>query len=312
MPRKDVTATDCSRITTQPGAALFAERLRAAAAEVNRTLVAELARCAGAPAPLLESMQYSLDAGGKRLRPILTLWWSDLLGGRRSHAMPAAVAIELVHTFSLIHDDLPALDNDDLRRGRPTNHKVFGEATAILAGDALLTLAFEVLAHGPAPAATTVTMIAELAEATGCRGMIGGESADLDGENAPPDRKRVETIHAAKTARLIEASCRLGALAAETKADPLAAAQGYGRSLGLAFQAADDLLDVTGSTAHIGKVAGKDAAAGKQTYPRAVGVEETRRIMRAKSTDAVNTLAAFGPEADDLRALARYVIERDR
>lgn len=289
---------------------LMQERLQTAAAEVDAQLRAVVSRLSGAPSRLSEAMLYTIAGGGKRIRPVLVLWWSDLCRGARPRAMPAALAVELVHTFSLIHDDLPALDNDDLRRGRPTCHKAFDEATAILAGDALLALAFEVLAVGPADPARTVAMVGELAEATGASGMIGGELADIQAEHAAPEIERVARIHAAKTARLIEAACRLGVLSAGGDASQESAARQYGRSLGLAFQAADDLLDVTGTDAALGKAAGKDARAGKQTLPRAVGVEETQRIMMAHAGEAIEALASFGAAAQDLEALARYVVRR--
>jgi geranylgeranyl diphosphate synthase type II len=207
--------------------------LRQTAEEVNGSLTKLLAQYRGASPRLAEAMRYSIEAGGKRLRPALVLWCCELCGGDKQAAMPPALAVECVHTFSLIHDDLPALDDDDFRRGNPANHKVFGEAMAVLAGDALLALAFEVLASQTSPPALIAAMTCELAAAAGWEGMIGGEAADLEGESAPPDRALVERIHAAKTARLIEASCRLGAMAAGASDGQISALAAYGRALGL-------------------------------------------------------------------------------
>jgi geranylgeranyl diphosphate synthase type II len=282
--------------------------LRQTAATVDAALRERLARYDGASPRLAEAMRYSLEAGGKRLRPALVLWCGEACGGDQRTAMSAAVAVECVHTFSLIHDDLPALDDDDLRRGRPTCHKQYGEAIAILAGDALLALAFEVLGGEVADPAVARAMTRELAAAAGWQGMIGGEAADIEGQSMTPDASLVARIHAAKTARLIEASCRLGALAAKASESQLAALARYGHELGLAFQATDDLLDVTASSDQIGKRTGKDAAAGKQTYPRAVGMEETRRIAREATDRAVAALRPLGGAR--LAALARFVLER--
>jgi geranylgeranyl pyrophosphate synthase len=288
----------------------IAAALRRDAEDVNHRLERLFSRHAGESPRLAEAMSYSFHAGGKRLRPSLVLWCCELCGGTREAAMPAALAVECVHTFSLIHDDLPALDDDDVRRGKPANHKIFGEAMAILAGDALLALAFETLAGQTAPPTVIATMTRELAAAAGWEGMIGGEAADIEGESLPPDRSRVERIHAAKTARLIAAACRLGAIAADANAASLAALGSYGHSLGLAFQAADDLLDYAGSPETLGKRTGKDAAAGKQTYPKAVGMEAARVIAAAAVEQAVTALALFGDRASRLALLARYVLER--
>lgn len=279
------------------------------------------------PPPLARAMRYSIEAGGKRIRPALVLECCALCGGEDRDALPAAAAIECVHTFSLIHDDLPAMDNDELRRGRPTNHKVFGEAAAILAGDALLTLAFELIASHTRPAGKACRMTLALARATGWQGMIGGQVLDLQAEGriaADPDdeprassikppadgAERVRRIHEQKTARLIAAACRLGGLAADAAEHELAALDSYGLKLGLAFQAVDDLLDVTGTSRALGKTAGKDAAAGKQTLPRVVGIEEAWRIAESLAADAVEALTPFGGAAAPLRELARFVVER--
>jgi geranylgeranyl pyrophosphate synthase len=258
-----------------------------------------------------EAMRYSLEAGGKRLRPALVLWCCELCGGSREVAMPAALAVECVHTFSLIHDDLPAIDNDDLRRGRPTLHKQFDEATAILAGDALLALAFEILTESPVGAGAIKLMTRELAHATGAAGMIGGEAVDIEAQSRPPDAALVAAIHAAKTARLIEASCRLGGIAAGASGDQMSALGKYGHALGLAFQVADDLLDITGTAEALGKRTQKDAASGKQTYPRAVGIEASRALAAGSIDEAIEALSPFGSGARRLGGLARFVIERE-
>jgi len=281
-------------------------------ATIDAALRGYLHQYAGASPRLMEAMRYSLDAGGKRLRPTLVLWCCELCGGEAAAAMPAALAVECIHTFSLIHDDLPAIDDDDFRRGRPSNHKKFGEAAAILAGDALLTLAFENLSRDVDDAELAVALIRELSEATGGRGLIGGEIADLEGETKAPNADTVARIHAAKTARLFQAACKLGAVSAGADASQISALSGFGHELGMAFQAADDLLDVTGSFENMGKPVQKDETACKQTYARAVGMEEARRIAASHSDRAIAALSPFGDRAARLVAQARYVIERER
>jgi geranylgeranyl pyrophosphate synthase len=224
--------------------------------------------------------------------------------------MPAAMAIECVHTFSLIHDDLPALDDDDYRRGVATSHKVFGEATALLAGDALMALAFQIVAGDVDDPVTANAMTLELASATGGAGMIGGELRDIEAEAQRPDAATTEAIHAAKTARLIQSACRLGAMAAAADKERFEAVSAYGHALGLAFQIADDLLDVTGTLATLGKRTGKDETAGKQTMHRAVGLAESGRIAAQRVEQAVAALAPFGASGARLAALAHYAIDR--
>lgn len=284
--------------------------LKRTSADLDSAFEAWFSDCAGAPDRLVEAMRYSLEAGGKRLRPALVIWGCELCDGSREAAMPAAMAVECIHTFSLIHDDLPALDNDDIRRGRPANHKRFGESIAILAGDGLLAMAFEIIARKVTTPLLIASMVNELSTAAGWRGMIGGEVADMQGASRPSNRALVASIHAAKTARLIESSCRLGALAAGAAQDRLEALGRYGHSLGLAFQAIDDLLDATESSATMGKQTGKDTALGKQSYPRAVGIEETRRIARSAAERAAAALEPFGPKSSRLISLARFVVER--
>ncbi|MHC4249583.1 MAG: polyprenyl synthetase family protein [Planctomycetota bacterium] len=274
---------------------------------------------------LAAAMRHSVFAGGKRLRPALVLECcevaclsTDMAGGRSADALPAACAVEMVHTYSLIHDDLPAMDDDDLRRGRPSCHRAFDEATAILAGDALLALAFET-ASAIEPAAPAREVVRTLAHAAGPGKLVGGQMMDMASDAAeagePVTVERVEAIHEAKTAALIAASCRMGALVgcggggADVDAD-VEGLERYGRFLGHAFQIADDVLDVTSSSEELGKTPGKDAAAGKATYPAAVGVDRSRERARELSEVAVAALEPFGPRADGLRALARFVVER--
>ena len=299
--------------TATPGRETDSEigpRLKRDAQAVNRALADCLASSSGVPPRLAEAVGYSLLGGGKRLRPILVLWSCEACGGATSDAMPAALAVECVHTFSLIHDDLPALDNDDMRRGQPSCHRRFDEATAILAGDALLALAFEIIADRVRDSAAAVATTRELAAAAGWRGMIGGESEDIEAEGQDPDRDRVAAIHGGKTARLIQAACRLGGIAALADETLVAALGDYGFDLGLSFQATDDLLDVTANDGDMGKPTRKDAASGKQTYPRAVGVEETQRLAAAAAERAVAALKPFGDRAEALSALARQLVRR--
>ncbi len=267
-----------------------------------------LKTCRAADPQLLDAVAYSLSQPGKRARPILVLAAAETCGGDAEQAWPAALAIECVHTFSLIHDDLPAMDDDDLRRGQPTNHKVFGEALAILAGDWLATHAFEVL--GQVRPERVGPLVAALADGT--LGMISGQAADIQGETLPTDAARVEFIHLHKTAKLIAAAARMGAVAVGASAAATDALERYGRHLGLAFQIVDDLLDCTSTAAVLGKQAGKDAGAGKQTYPAAFGVEESRRQAAGQVAAAIESLAMFGPAAENLRGLAHFVLTRER
>jgi len=284
--------------------------LRTFAVEFDKHFDAYLT-AADVPAQLLEAVRYSALAPGKRIRPYLVVRCCELVGGRRDDAWPAATAIECVHAFSLIHDDLPAMDDDDLRRGRPTTHKQFTEALAILAGDALLTLAFEVLLSSIPDGALAAGMALELARGTGWNGMIGGQAADVVGQGSPPSEALVKYIHGRKTASLFETACRLGAMSGVGRADAVAALGRFGRHLGQAFQIADDLLDVTATPVELGKNAGKDIAAGKQTYPRCVGVEASKTRAAEEVQTAVAELSLFGPSPDDLRTLAEYVVSRN-
>ena len=265
------------------------------------------------PPKLRESMAYSLEAGGKRLRPVLVLLACDACGGEIEAALPAACALEMIHTYSLVHDDLPAMDDDDLRRGRPTNHKVFGEAQAILAGDGLLTLAFEVLARDTKPAEVAAACCADLANAAGWVGMVGGQVADLEAENAGTVTvEQLEAVHRRKTGRLLTCALTLGARVARADEATLRRLADYGRGLGLAFQVTDDLLDVRGDAATLGKAVQKDAARGKLTYPGLIGIPESIRKAQDLIADACRAIEPLGDKGSGLKALARYVLERDR
>jgi geranylgeranyl diphosphate synthase type II len=266
----------------------------------------------GCPPRLAEAMRYSLTAGGKRLRPLLCLMAAEACGADPAEALPAACALEMVHTYSLIHDDLPAMDDDDLRRGRPTCHKAFDEATAILAGDALLTLAFEVVARHVRPAEAAVACVRALAEASGPEGMVGGQMADLEAE-ARTDATvgGLEAIHRRKTGALLRASLRMGAAVATAPEATARALDAYGRAVGLAFQVVDDLLDVQGDEAKMGKRVGKDQGLGKWTYPGLLGVEGSRSKAKQLAEDASAALAPLGEAGARLRALAWQLVERD-
>ena len=269
---------------------------------------------ADAPPRLVEAINYSLLAGGKRVRPALTLEAIAACGGDDPQtALPAAAAVELVHTFSLVHDDLPAMDDDDLRRGRPTNHKVFGEAMAVLAGDAMTTLAFELLALAYADQPSLATrLVADLARAAGPVGMIGGQVLDIEAENKLLQLAALQDVHARKTGALLTAAVRMGGLVAGADDQTLAALTAYGRHLGLAFQIADDLLDVTATADAAGKATGKDAAAGKNTYPALLGLDGARRAADDQRDAAISALDPLGDAADGLRALARFAANRGR
>ena len=269
-----------------------------------------LERQADAPRLLVESMDYSLMAGGKRLRPTLVLESAIACGGAvNSSALAAAGAMEMIHTFSLVHDDLPAMDDDDLRRGRPTNHKVYGDAMAILAGDAMVSLAFELIATDAEPA-VAAKLIAELAHATGPQGMIGGQVLDMDGEQKSLSLEQLQQLHRMKTGALLRSSCRLGALSTNASEAQLSALTDFGRYLGLAFQIVDDVLDVTASPEQMGKATGKDAAKGKNTYPALLGLDEAKRHANAHLEAALAALKPLGPSANGLRSLAEFVVER--
>ncbi len=287
------------------------DRLETFAAEFDRHFERLLTPSNDVQPELAEAVRYSALAPGKRIRPYLAVRCCELVGGQRADAWPVAAAVECVHAFSLIHDDLPAMDDDDLRRGRPTSHKKFGEAMAILAGDALVVLAFQVLGEHVEDGRLASALVEELARGTGWSGMIGGQTADVLGESREPSLELARYIHAHKTARLFEAACRLGALAARGDRDQVTALGRYGQRLGRAFQIADDLLDETSTTGALGKDVAKDARAGKQTFPRCVGMEESVRAAEEAVRSSVAELDGYGPAANDLRQLAQYVVYRN-
>jgi geranylgeranyl diphosphate synthase type II len=266
------------------------------------------------PETIHRAMRYSLFAGGKRIRPILCIEAAGAIVGECPGSLAAACSLELIHTYSLIHDDLPALDNDDYRRGKLTNHKVFGDAMAILAGDALLTLAFQVLAQLDAPHDRKVRLIAELAVASGTvGGMVGGQVADLEGEGKPPGAQLLENIHRAKTGALLRASLRMGAISAGAHAQndsQYEALSTYGEHVGLAFQIVDDILDIEESSEALGKTAGKDAAQHKITFPAVYGLETSRRMAQEECQRAHAVLAPFGGRALRLHELADLIVHR--
>jgi len=283
---------------------------------------------AACPARLALAMRYSVLGGGKRLRPVLCLMAAEACGGDSEAALPAACALEMVHTYSLIHDDLPAMDDDDLRRGRSTCHRAFDEATAILSGDGLLTLAFEVVAREVRPAAAALRCVAILAEATGPSGMVAGQMADLQAEGrtdpqiqachgAPAVQTTgtlaaLEAIHRRKTGALLRAPLRMGAVIAGASETAIEALDRYGKAIGLAFQIVDDLLDVHGDESKLGKRVGKDSELGKWTYPRFLGVDGSSRRARQLADEAVAELEPLGPRGQRLRDLALALLERDR
>ncbi|HXR32649.1 MAG TPA: farnesyl diphosphate synthase [Verrucomicrobiae bacterium] len=287
--------------------AFFEEDRIAVDAHLDRLMPAETLQ----PPSIHQAMRYSVFAGGKRIRPILCLETARIFGADVSAAFYPGCAIEFIHTYSLIHDDLPALDNDDLRRGKPTCHKKFGEATAILAGDALLTLAFETIAASPAPADRRVAMIKEISSAAGTiNGMVGGQVADLEAEGMHVGPETLEYIHRSKTAALIRASIASGALSADAPPDDVARLRRFGETIGWAFQVTDDILDVEESSAALGKTAGKDTAQQKATYPAVFGLLRSHEIANELANKAVAELQPFGERAERLRAIAEFLVLR--
>ncbi len=289
--------------------------LKERCAQVDEALDRLLPREDELPFSLHKSMRYSVFAGGKRVRPILMLAACEAAGGDVGRAMPAACAMEMIHTYSLIHDDLPAMDDDDFRRGNPTNHKVFGEAIAILAGDALLTEAFKAMSSpayaAQVPPATLLAVISEIALCAGSYGMVGGQVVDMESEgNKDIDLATVQYIHTHKTGALIKASVKAGAMLGGAAGDALAAMTRYGEAIGLAFQIADDILDIEGTTEEIGKDAGSDEARGKATYPAVLGLAESKKQAAELVEMALDSLAGFDAKAEPLREIARYVVFR--
>ncbi|GBC96849.1 Farnesyl diphosphate synthase [bacterium HR16] len=285
------------------------ERVRLIDNALERYLPGEDVR----PQSLHRAMRYSTMSGGKRLRPVLVIAGAEAVGGEAEMVLPTACAVELIHTFSLIHDDLPAIDNDTLRRGRPTCHVQFGEAVAILAGDALFASAFELIARNAdaVPAERVVQVLKLVAEASGTRGMVGGQMVDIESEGKEADADIVEYIHRHKTAALIRASVVSGAILAGAEQWQVDALSRYGELTGLAFQIADDLLNVTGDPRKTGKAVGTDAARGKVTYPALFGVEASRQRAHQLVQEAIATLHPFGENAEPLRAIAYLMVERE-
>jgi geranylgeranyl diphosphate synthase type II len=280
--------------------------------QVDAALEIYLPKSAIKPKTIHKAMRYSLFAGGKRLRPILCLATAEACGGTHEAALPLACAVECIHTYSLIHDDLPCMDNDDFRRGKPTSHKVFGEGIAVLAGDALLTIAFELAALVPgSPRYGIGTVIRELAIASGSRHLIGGQVADLENEGKKVGLPVLRFIHESKTAALLSASIRLGAMSADAKPSQLDRLTIFGRSLGLAFQVIDDILDVTQTAEKLGKSAGKDLVAEKATYPSLVGLDRSRQIAQQLTEEAHSALKTFGRRGDRLHGLADHLLARE-
>lgn len=285
---------------------------------IDRVLDEFLPSAGTQPEGLHEAMRYSLFAGGKRVRPVLAVAAMEALEKNWDRVLPLLSAIELIHTYSLIHDDLPAMDNDDLRRGRPTSHRKFGEAAAILAGDGLLTAAFGLVADRDRTPSVSdeirVAVAAELADGSGSAGMVGGQFADIQaqagGGEAGLTAEALRWIHERKTGRLIRSAVRIGALVGGAGSGAFAALSEYGERVGLAFQVADDILDAEGTQEETGKRVGKDGTLKKLTYPGVSGLEASRRLARELTAQAIEALREFGPPADPLRAIARFVVER--
>jgi geranylgeranyl diphosphate synthase type II len=291
----------------------FKVQLSAKRELVNERLAQLLAEQAGIDDNLKKAVTYTLEAPGKRVRSVLVLWCCELVSGRiNRNAETVAAAIEMVHTYSLVHDDLPAMDDDDLRRGRPTCHKAFDEATAILTGDALLTLAFEILAKEIDEPVIAVRLIGQLAEDAGPAGMIAGQIADLKAENVEGSEELLEYIHINKTAKMFRCAAACGAICGRANEAELAGLSEYGLKIGLAFQVADDILDVNASSEQLGKTAGKDEKAGKATYPAVVGLERSRELEKRLADEAVAILEPFGLKADTLRELAMALLQRTK
>ncbi|MDI9568331.1 MAG: polyprenyl synthetase family protein [bacterium] len=289
--------------------------LQEKAASIEDALDRILAEGDTEPSILNEAMRYSVFAGGKRLRPILTIAAAEAVGGREEDVMTAACAIELIHTYSLIHDDLPAMDDDDYRRGRPTNHKVYGEALAILAGDALLTKAFEILAGCSVPGTAgrlMLRVIGEIAEAAGARGMVGGQTLDILSEGKAVDARTLFYIHKNKTGALLRASVRTGAILAGAGEEELTALTSFAEEFGLLFQITDDILNVVGDSSKMGKPVGTDAQRAKATYPALYGLDGARKMAREGKERALAALDSFDSKADPLRLLVSYLLEREK
>lgn len=303
---------DRDQTASEPALGDFYEVLKHRADEVSAQMVKSLQSVEVGP-PMGEILDYALASPGKRIRSVMVLWTSELFVDRADRiAMLAAVALEWVHTYSLIHDDLPAMDDDDFRRGRPTCHKVYGEAMAILAGDALLTAAFELLAREVDDPFLALRLIRELASAAGPAGMIAGQAADMKGEGDAPIAQLLEYTHLNKTAKLFRCAAVMGGICAGASLEQLDRLSEYGLNVGLAFQISDDILDVSGSTEQLGKTAGKDERAGKVTYPSLFGMEQAKEHAQSRVSLALEQLADFGPRSGRLKQLGRALVQRRR
>ncbi len=291
----------------------FAAQLEQKVRLVNDTLQKVLSKTGWIACELIEPLQYVLESPGKRIRSAIVLWCCELVAGEvNRNAQTAAAAIEMVHTYSLIHDDLPAMDNDDYRRGRFTCHKKFDEATAVLVGDALLTLAFELLAKEIDGSEAAVRLIGELAEAAGPAGMVAGQMADLKAANGDADEEMLKRIHTNKTAKMFRCAAVMGGICGGADEEQLKCLREYGLKVGLGFQIADDILDVCASSAQLGKTSGKDTKQGKATYPAIVGLEKSRELAEKLTDEAVAAIEPFGEKADVLRRLAAALLNRSR
>lgn len=289
--------------------ACLSEKAQQASASIEQVLAEQTS----IEPQLKSAMEYALTAPGKRLRAALVLWACEIVSGSINDAAKlGAVSIEMVHTYSLIHDDLPAMDDDDMRRGQPSCHKAFDEATAILAGDALLTLAFEILSTGVQDNAVAAKMITVLSRAAGPAGMIAGQMADMQSQESPGSVELLEYIHTNKTARMFAASASIGAIAANAAAEQIDRMNQYGLNIGLGFQIADDILDITSTSEHLGKTVGKDLEQGKVTYPSVIGLDESKNLAKHFADKAIDSLSIFGSEADILRLLADELLNRTR
>ncbi len=304
-------------MTTKPASETL-DAVKSFALRFSRLLDERITFDGQTPQTLADSIRYSLLAPGKRLRPFLVYQCGALCGADDDVCFAPAAAIEMIHAFSLIHDDLPAMDDDDLRRGRPTNHKVYGEAVAILAGDALVTLAFETLATKTLDRAHIAPLVADLARATGGEGMIGGQTLDIEGQRSETDERSaltlesVRRIHSTKTGSLFECACKMGGIVAGADAETLERLGAFGLNLGLAFQIADDLLDVTATSDDLGKKSGKDAESGKQTYPASVGIDRSRGLAQEAVAGAIEAIRGVSGDTAGLEAMAEFAIRRDR
>jgi len=280
---------------------------------VDEALDRFLPQASEAPSQVHEAMRYSTIDGGKRIRPILTLAGCDAVGGKTDLAMPAACALECIHAFSLIHDDLPCMDDDDFRRGKPTSHKVYGEAMALLAGDALFAFAFQLISRTPkdVPSDVVLKVWQKIAEATGTNGMVGGQVMDMMAQGRKPDLGEIEEIHRRKTGALLEVAVVIGGMLGGGSKEQIDALSEYGRNIGLAFQIADDILDIKGNAEKLGKPIGSDQKMEKATYPSVIVIEKSIRIADKAMNDAISALSTFDYKADPLREIAKFVIERE-